>query len=161
MQQVLKENVEELELGEQVRSILVIDDDRDDFDLVAEAIKAIDTSIEVSFLDRCEDAPRYEHKHFDLILLDINMPASDGFSWLKGIRGKNPTVPIVMYTNSSSPAHILRAYTEGATLYFNKPESYKVLSMGMRKLLGLNWSNPFSIRQMHYQDGKYSTFRVA
>lgn len=144
-----------------VRSVLVIDDDQDDFDLVAEAINGIDPAISVSFLSRCEDGFKYKGQHFDLVLLDINMPAHDGFSWLKGLRENGYNFPIVMYTNSSSPTHIVKAYGEGATLYFNKPDSYSSLIDGIKKLLNLNWSDPFSIRQMHLQNGKFNTFQVA
>jgi CheY-like chemotaxis protein len=144
-----------------VRSILVIDDDRDDFDLVSEAIHQVDPEISVSFLDRCENSAKYKGQHFDLVLLDINMPAHDGFSWLKGIREHGSDIPVIMYTNSSNPAHILKAYNEGATLYFNKPESYKLLMKGIKKLLDLDWSDPFSIKEMHWQNGKYSTFQFA
>lgn len=147
--------------NKKVQSILVIDDDRDDFELVAEAINGIDPSISVSFLDRCENRIKYKGQHFDLVLLDINMPAHDGFVWLKGIRERGYDLPVVMYTNSSSPAHIIKAYNEGATLYFNKPESYSLLLKGIKKLLDLDWSDPFSITKMHLQNGSYSAFKVA
>lgn len=144
-----------------VHTVLVIDDDRDDYDLVAEAIGKVDPLIDVHYLDRCEDAHRFAAIHFDLVLLDINMPLHDGFSWLQGIRKSGYERPIVMYTNSASPAHIVRAYDEGATLYFTKPESYSYLLQGMRKLLHLDWSNPLSIRDMHLMNGEYQTFQVA
>jgi DNA-binding response OmpR family regulator len=144
-----------------VRSILVIDDDRDDFELVLEAISGIDPAISVSFLDRCEDGAKYKGHQFDLVLLDINMPSHDGFSWLKGIRESGYDRPIVMYTNSSSPAHIVKAYEEGATLYFTKPDSYSYLIKGIKKLLDLDWTDPFSITRMHKENGKYQTFQVA
>jgi DNA-binding response OmpR family regulator len=143
-----------------LRSILVIDDDRDDFDLVCEAISQTDPSISVSFLDRCENSSKYKDKQFDLILLDINMPAHDGFSWLRGIRQHGYDLPIIMYTNSSNPAHIVRAYAEGATLYFMKPESYKLLLQGIKKMLNLDWSDPASIKEMHLPDGKPTVFQV-
>jgi DNA-binding response OmpR family regulator len=144
-----------------LRSILIIDDDRDDFDLVCEAINQADPAISVSFLDRCENSALYRGKHFDLIMLDINMPAHDGFSWLRGIRQHGYDVPIIMYTNSSNPAHLVKAYAEGATLYFMKPESYKLLMQGVNQLLSLDWSNPASIKEMHIRDGKPSAFQVA
>ena len=64
----------------QVSSILLIDDDLDDFDLLCEALQDIDPKITVHFLSRCEDAAKYKWQSFDLVLLDINMPYHDGFS---------------------------------------------------------------------------------
>lgn len=148
-------------LNNKVSSVLVIDDDRDDYDLVAEAVHSIDPTIAVAYLNCCEDREKFEGQHFDMILLDINMPAHDGFSWLQGIRNRGYDFPIVMYTNSNSPAHIVKAYGDGATLFFNKPDNYSQLTKGIQKLLELDWSDPLSITQMHIQDGKYKTFQVA
>lgn len=87
-----------------VRSLLVIDDDKDDFELIEEAAKVIDADISVDFLDRCENAHQYKDHSFDLVFLDINMPHHDGFSCLKGIRESGYTnLPVIMYTNSHRP----------------------------------------------------------
>ena len=144
-----------------IDSILVIDDDKDDFELVVEALRDIDPTISVYFVDRCENAARYRNHSFDLILLDINMPHHDGFSWLKGIRANGyDSIPIIMYTNSLSPADIVRSYTEGANLYFPKPESFVTLKRAFQKLIQLDWGNPFSVREKYVQNGKYLTFRA-
>jgi DNA-binding response OmpR family regulator len=144
----------------EVRSILVIDDDRDDFELVAEAIGEIDPGISVYYLERCEDGVKYTDQSFDLVLLDINMPHHDGFSWLKGIREKGyQDLPIVMFTNSLFPDHIAKAYEEGANLYFTKPESFSYLKKGLKKLISMDWSVPFSVTASYRENGKYLTFQ--
>ena len=144
-----------------VRSILVIDDDVDDFEIVSEAIKEIDPEISVYFLDRCEDCDKYKDHSFDLVLLDINMPHYDGFAWLQGIRkhGYN-NLPIIMYTNSANPDNIVKAYDDGANLYFTKPESFSGLVKGLQKLINLDWTNPFYVTQLYRQNGRYATFDV-
>jgi DNA-binding response OmpR family regulator len=148
--------------GKKVRSILLIDDDKDDYEMVVEALQLIDPSISVSFLDRCEDGIRYKNHVFDLVLLDINMPRHDGFSWLRGIREKgSKTLPVIMYTNSRSPANIMKAYDDGATLYYTKPERFEHLVKGLKELISLDWTNPFSITERYYREGKYSIFEVA
>jgi CheY-like chemotaxis protein len=150
-----------MELQKQnVRSILIIDDDPDDYELVAEAVQQINPSISVTYVSSCERLLQYRHKSFDLILLDINMPHHDGFFLLKSIRdhGYND-LPIIMYTNSLSPAHIAKAYQGGANLFFSKPESFSVLLKGLRKLVDLDWSNPFSVTEHYCQGGLYKTFQ--
>lgn len=145
-----------------VRSLLVIDDDFDDFELIAEAVRQIDKSISVHFLDRCEDGDKYKDYSIDLVFLDINMPLHDGFSWLKGIRENGyEHLPIIMYTNSVRPEHIIQAYSEGANLYYVKPTSFSDLLKGLRALINLDWSDPLSIKENYWQDGKYATFKVA
>lgn len=142
-----------------IRSILVIDDDPDDFDLVSAIVQGIDPDIEVSFAGTCEDAMQYKGRAFDLILLDINMPAHDGFYWLRSIREHGHTdLPIVMYTNSRSPVQIKKAYEEGANLFFPKPESFDHMISSFKKLVQLDWSDPFSITRSYHRGEKYETF---
>lgn len=144
-----------------ITSILVIDDDDDEFELVSEAVSEIDPAISVSFLDRCDRVSQYKDKQFDLVLLDINMPFHDGFDWLKGIREKGlADLPVIMYTNSLYPGHISKAYQEGANLYFVKPDNFNSLVKGLRKLMSLNWTNPFLIKENHFQNGKFIPFQV-
>ena len=143
-----------------VQSILIIDDDRDDYELVLEAIQEINTGIAVHFMSTCEEAMHSRHRSFDLVFLDINMPGYDGFHWLKSIRERGYTnLPVVMYSNSLSPAHIDRAYREGATLYFSKPESYTGLIRSLSELIKMDWSNPSSITAKYQRGGKYLTFQ--
>ena len=143
-------------------SILVIDDDIDDFDLILEAVKQLDADISVSFLDRFEDGFKYKDESFDLVFLDINMPHHDGFAWLKGIRESGyEDLPIIMYTNSLHPEHIIQAYQQGANLYYTKPTSFTDLIKGLEQLLSFDWTNPYSITETYLRDGKYATFKVA
>jgi DNA-binding response OmpR family regulator len=144
-----------------VRSILLIDDDVEDYDLVNEAIQEINPSITVHYISTCKEALLLKDKEFDIILLDINMPVHDGFKWLKGIRENGYTnLPVIMYTNSRSPANISKAYEEGANLYFSKPESFGNLLKSLKKLISMDWSHPFSITEKYFQPGKYKVFEL-
>lgn len=144
-----------------INSILVIDDDRDDFELVSDAMQEVDPRISVSFCERCEASAIENFQTYDLVLLDINMPHPDGFVCLKGIRTKGyNNLPIIMFTNSENPSHISRAYKEGANLYFTKPTSYTGLVAGLKKLVNLDWANPLSVTAMYKQKEKYLTFKA-
>jgi CheY-like chemotaxis protein len=147
-------------LKKTVQSILVIDDDQDEFELVSEAIQEINPSISVTFVNRCEQLLQYRKRTFDLILLDINMPHHDGFFLLKAIRdhGYN-NQPVIMYTNSLSPAHIAKAYEEGANLFFSKPENFSDLKTALQKLVQLDWSTPYTITKLYSQGGHYKVFQ--
>lgn len=149
------------ETPNKVHSVLIIDDDKDEYEIVAEAIHEINPSVTVTFVNSCEEIHKYRHEQFDLILLDINMPRYDGFQWLKSIRKQGyHNLPIIMYTNSLSPAHIAKAYEEGANLYFTKPEEYSSLIASFRKLIEMDWSDLIAIRNQYQKQGHYATFAV-
>ena len=143
-----------------VQSILLIDDDKDDYELVREAFQEINPSISVAYVTSCEDLLQDGKQTFDLVLLDINMPRHDGFYCLRSFRDKGyHDLPIIMYTNSLSPAHISKAYEEGANLFFSKPESFSGLLKGLRKLVDLDWSKPSDVTKHYSQNGYYKTFQ--
>jgi DNA-binding response OmpR family regulator len=143
-----------------IRSIAIIDDDREDYELVLEAMQQVDPAITVRYISTCEQALQLGQADFDLVLLDINMPQQDGFSCLKSIRARGYNMlPVVMYTNSLSPLHIARSYEEGANLYFSKPDSFTDLIRGLKTLVLMDWSDPSSITSKHCQQGDYTTFR--
>jgi DNA-binding response OmpR family regulator len=142
-----------------IHRVLVIDDDRDDFDLISEAMQEIDPEMQLEFVYRFQDADQYLTKDIDLIMLDLNMPLCDGFCWLRSIReDRRIDLPVVIYTNSQSPAHMMRAYEEGADLYFNKPESFPALVNALRTLMNLDWSNPLAVKHKYSEDKVYKSF---
>lgn len=64
-----------------------------------------------------------------LILLDLELPGSDGFSVLGQIRSVEPQdaltlTPVVIFTDSQSSSDITRSYRCGANSYIMKPLSF-------------------------------------
>ncbi len=138
--------------GNKVHSVLLIDDDADDYELVAEAMENVDPSVRVFHTDGCE--VKYPTGDFDMILLDINLPQNDGFYWLNYIRNENRNkVPVVMYSNSTFKDHIERAYKGGANIYFAKPESFGKLMDGLRTILQMDWSAPDEVSKSFINNG--------
>jgi CheY-like chemotaxis protein len=89
--------------------ILAVDDDRDDLDLFCDAVKEIDSSIDLISAHNAENALDYLLKNAvtlpDFVFLDINMPRVDGRECLKMIRREKLTrnLPVIMYSTSLSP----------------------------------------------------------
>jgi len=73
---------------------------------------------------------------FDLILLDVNMPNMDGFTFLKTVRGmdKFKNVKIVMCTSESEKDKIMDAIKSGANNYIVKPFTPEVLHAKLKEL---------------------------
>ena len=145
-----------------IRTVLLIDDDVDDFLLFQDAVAQVDPTIEVSHLSGVKDLPAEGACTVpDLLFLDINMPDRNGFEWLQAIREKGCAVPIVMYSTASNPAYVQKAYAEGATVYFPKPESYHTLKKSLEQLLSLDWREPCSVTEHLCRDGQYRVFSPA
>lgn len=69
---------------------------------------------------------------FDLILLDLNLPGSTGFSGLKKLRSEWPSVPVVIVTGEEKPALVHAAIAEGAMGFVCKSSSPQVLMAAMK-----------------------------
>ena len=62
-----------------------------------------------------------EQEHFDLVLLDINMPGKSGMDYLPEITTQFPDIAVVMLTGYIDVATAVRAMREGAYDYATKP----------------------------------------
>ena len=70
-------------------------------------------------------ADRRAHPLPGLVLLDLNLPYWSGFEVLEWIRQQPQLrrVPVVIFTSSSRPDDIARAYDAGANAYLVKPNA--------------------------------------
>lgn len=141
-----------------IRNIVLIDDDMDDYLIFEEAVKAVDTSIEVSHISSMAQVTKDNCKIPDIVFLDINMPDKNGFEWLALIREKEARLPVIMYSTASNSSYVEKAYTEGAHLYFPKPDSLKKLRNGLLTLFSLDWANPQKITSEFCNNGQYRVF---
>ncbi|MGK5063677.1 putative bifunctional diguanylate cyclase/phosphodiesterase [Janthinobacterium sp. LB3P112] len=83
----------------------------------------------------------YKHSGPDLIMLDVDMPALDGFAVCREIRLQEVggTVPIIMVTGDDELDAVTRAYEVGATDFISKPINWPIL--GHRALYVLRASD--------------------
>lgn len=145
-----------------IRRILFIDDDEEDFQLFKEALKGIDPSIAVTFMDQCDQDPsKFPWLEPDLVFLDLNMPRCNGFDYLKKLKASDlKDVPVIIFTTSRNQFHIDKAYQQGATLYLPKPFSYSALDQALREVLALDWDHPDSITKLYCSNGVYKAYAV-
>jgi PleD family two-component response regulator len=74
---------------------------------------------------------------FDIAVLDIAMPAVDGFAVLESIRAdaKLRYMPVIMLTGHEDTASIDRAFRLGASSFVTKPVNWRLLSYHIRYVL--------------------------
>lgn len=105
--------------------VLVVDDDHSILHLLKTALEALD-NYDVRVAESAEDALDLiedADPPFDCLLLDIQMPDTDGIVLLRRIR-KYPEyeeTPAIMLTAMSERAYIDEAFIAGATDYITKP----------------------------------------
>lgn len=115
------------------KKILVVDDDQDMLLLLNAKLKA--KGYEVVFANdglTCISMARKEKP--DLILLDLGLPAGDGFITLERLRGLLPVAdtPVVVFTAQGEDEARERAMSLGAKAFFEK-------SADKDDLLGAIW----------------------
>ncbi|MGZ5133870.1 MAG: response regulator [Flavitalea sp.] len=121
--------------------IYIIDDDTDDQNLLIEAIKEIDISIECyTAMNGQEGLNKLVTNMIpypSLIFLDLNMPRIDGHKFLTMIK-KDPdfkSIPIVIYSTSSNKKDMEEMLQLGAVDYLVKQADYLLLKENLSRMI--------------------------
>lgn len=113
--------------------IYVADDERNIRELIKSFLEQEGFVIEL-FETGDELLKRFEQKKPDLVILDVMMPGTDGFSACSLIRKKSD-VPIVLLTARDTDADYITGFTLGCDDYFTKPFSPVKLTMRVKAML--------------------------
>ncbi len=115
-------------------SILIIDDEADvlaslDELMRSEGYQTATASTAAAGLEKLEKTP------YDLVLLDISLPDSNGIDVLRTIKRDSPELPVIMITAYDSSQVAFQASREGAESYVTKPWDNDKLLLEIRNLL--------------------------
>jgi DNA-binding response OmpR family regulator len=77
----------------------------------------------------------FQHKEFDMCILDVMMPKKDGFSVAQAIQKLKPEVPFVFLTAKSMKEDQLKGLKMGADDYITKPFSIEILLQKVENIL--------------------------
>jgi len=92
-------------------------------------------------------------RHFDIALLDVEMPGLDGYAVCRALRCV-PTLrhlPVVMITGHDSAQSIEKSYEAGATDFISKPLNWSLIPHRLRYILR-NAEAENRIRELAYRD---------
>ena len=109
--------------------LLIVDDDRTLVDLLSQIVTIMGHT-PVGAYDGLQALDLVEAQPFDLMLLDLMMPALDGFEPLRRLRStpKGRDLPVVVVTAMSDPDVDRRVAAAGGNAYLRKPVSFEALS---------------------------------
>lgn len=116
-----------------MQSIMILEDDKD----LASGIKLAlaDDSLQFTLFDSITDAREaVEHRNFDLLIIDINLPDGSGLEFCREIR-KSSKVAILMLTAKDTELDIVTGLESGADDYITKPFNLIILRARIRALL--------------------------
>lgn len=114
--------------------IYVVDDDADDREVVRDAFLANDSSIHCQLIETGDSLLELLEASSSttpsLIVLDLNMPGKDGREVLKELKSQSAyrTIPVVVFTTSSSQQDKLISYEAGANCFVSKPDTFDRLT---------------------------------
>ncbi|HEX6845497.1 MAG TPA: response regulator transcription factor [Chitinophagaceae bacterium] len=77
----------------------------------------------------------FRENKYDLVILDINLPALNGYELCKNIRTLNPDTPIIFLTAQNTLDDKVKGYQLGADDYVIKPFEFKELLMKIKVFL--------------------------
>jgi len=102
-------------------SILIVDDQDANVKLLERLLREAGYGNVRSTMAPQEVAALHREHHYDLILLDLQMPGMDGFEVMECLKGDDAGgyLPVIVLT--AQPAHKLRALQAGAKDFISKP----------------------------------------
>ncbi len=102
-------------------SILIVDDQEANIMLLEQLLGEAGYSTVSSTMNPTEVNELHSENHYDLILLDLQMPVMDGFQVMENLKTNNldDYIPVIVLT--AQPGHKLRALQAGAKDFISKP----------------------------------------
>ena len=102
-------------------SILIVDDQESNIVLLEQLLSEAGYTSVASTMHPQEVCALHRKNHYDLILLDLQMPGMDGFQVMEGLKTNDadPYLPVIVLT--AQPGHKLRALQAGAKDFISKP----------------------------------------
>ena len=111
--------------------VMLIDDDRDDCDIFMDAVSDVtpckchcyrEPGKALAVLNRCRHFPT-------CIFLDINIPVTDGVTFLKTLKADSrlARIPVIMYSTTGNEKEIKTCLTAGAVRFIRKTPNYPKL----------------------------------
>src|SRR6185503_9234985 len=102
-------------------SILIVDDQEPNVSLLEELLQEAGYLSVASTMNPLEVCALHRKHHYDLILLDLQMPGMDVFQVMEGLKTNDADryLPVIVLT--AQPGHKLRALQSGAKDFISKP----------------------------------------
>ena len=117
------------------QKILIIEDDKDQLQGLSMRLEMSGYDVAVA-TDACTAISVARKENPDLIILDIGLPAGDGFVVVQRLEGLALTMPVIVLSGRDPWQNEKRALAAGAVEFLQKPVDNDVLLAVIAKALG-------------------------
>ena len=119
----------------QLKRILLVDDDDDLREALAEQLMLTEDFDVFEGGNGAEGMEQVKAGLFDLVILDVGLPDTDGRELCRLMRKQGVKCPVVMLTGHDSDADTILGLDAGANDYISKPFKFPVLLARIRAQL--------------------------
>ena len=116
-------------------SILIVDDQEANVRLLEELLREVGYQRMTSTMDPHTVCALHRANHYDLILLDLQMPGMDGFQVMEGLKTNDTDGYLPVLVITAQPGHKLRALQAGAKDFISKPFDLVEVRTRIRNML--------------------------
>ena len=127
--------------------ILVVEDEKDLNRVITKHLKKNNYSVDSCF-DGEQALDYVLYGEYDLIITDIMMPKIDGYEFIKQLRVKGNSTPVIMLTAKDSLDDKILSLDSGADDYIVKPFEFDELLARIRVLMRRNYGFATNIIQV-------------
>jgi DNA-binding response OmpR family regulator len=117
------------------KKVLIVDDDKHLVLALGARLKANGYSV-ISAADGISAIAMTRKEKPDLVILDLGLPAGDGFSVLERMKDLPEAAPTIVLSARDPNDHKGRALACGAVAFFHKPPNAHELQTEIRRALG-------------------------
>lgn len=134
--------------GKHISPLLVVEDSNEDFEVLQRFLHRSAMTVPIQRCVSGEQALAFLYRtdaysgqdcppRPALIVLDLNLPGTDGREVLRRIKQDDnlKTIPVVIFTTSSNPKDIEECYQYGANSYIVKPINFAQLKRDVQVLI--------------------------
>ena len=118
-----------------LKKVLLVDDDEDLREALAEQLLSTDDFDVFEARNGAEAIEKAKGDTFDLLVLDVGLPDTDGRELCKRLRKQGVKSPILMLTGHDTDADTILGLDAGANDYVTKPFKFPVLLARIRAQL--------------------------
>ncbi len=116
--------------------VLLVDDEEDILEVIQDRLEAYGFTVVVAG-NGVEALAKLGAEKFDGVFMDVKMPEMGGIEALEEIRKRDPHIPVIIITSSSTREAAMATIAKGANEYVLKPFEWSELKAKIEKVFNI------------------------